>query len=152
MQLVLWMGLDIVLLIAMLIVVPFERIKELFVYGLVGGILLAIGIFLVFSSVLKYWTTVGSIQFYGIGLLPIIGWFFPTVIFGNYFPKNDSAISKVAYVLLFAVGSVVMQIGFVALGMWRNYNWNYLYTFLLAIAAHTFLALYIMRTEHYLSE
>lgn len=150
MELFLWIGLDLILIALLFFLVPFDRIKQLFVYGLIGGSGLAIVIFFVFSGYLQLWTTVGSINFWGIGILPVIAWFVTTVIYGNFFPKNDTFIYQAAYVLVFSVGAILAQYLFLQLNMWKNYQWNYFYTFLLALAAHSVLALYIMRTEQYL--
>lgn len=146
-----WTLVNVFLFVILLVLVPLERIKKLFVYGLIGGTGLAIVIFYV-ADALNLWNLVGTIKIFNISILPAVAWFFPVVIFANFFPKSDLVISKILYILMFATGSVVVQYGFAILGMWENINWNLFYTFLLATGTHTFLTLYLMYTEQYLHE
>lgn len=152
MQFYLWIGLNLLLFAILFVVVPFEKIKRLAVYGIVGGIGLAIFIFYFFSGYLKLWDTIGSAHISGVAILPVIAWFPPTIVFGHFYPKNDTFIYQATYVLVFALGAIVAQFLFIQLKMWINYNWNYFYTFLLALAAHSFLAIYIRRIEQRLSK
>lgn len=151
MMLFYWILVNVFLLVITLVLVPLERIKQLFVYGFIGGTVLAVIIFFV-ADILDLWETVGSIEVFNVPILPTIAWFFPVVVFANFFPKSDLLISKILYILLFAVGSVVVQYTFTVLGMWINIKWSLFYTFLLAIGTHTFLSLYLMSTEQYLHE
>lgn len=147
-----WIVLLGILIVAMFSLVPMERIRRLYVFGLVGGIGSAVGIFML-ASVFQLWTIIGGIELFDdFPILPSICWFFPTVIFGCYFPKSDSFIARAGLVLLFAAGSVVAQLVFEELGMWKSIHWNLFYTFLLAITTHTILSLYMMYTEQYLPE
>ncbi|MCK4257875.1 MAG: hypothetical protein KAX49_02795 [Halanaerobiales bacterium] len=150
-QLYYWMGLIIILGLGLIILVPIVRIRQLVLFGLLGGIGLAVVVFYI-AGALNLWRIVEGYDVMGIPLLPVIAWFFPVVIFGNFFPKNDSLLSKVIYILVFAVGSVITNYIFVFLGMWKSINWNYLYTFFLAFTSHSLLTLYIMYTEQYLKE
>ena len=147
MQLYLWIALNILLFTILFALVPLERIKRLLGYGLMGGIGLAIVIFYVFSGYYNLWDTIGSIQILGFGILPVIAWFPPTIIFGHFFPRNDKFIFQAAYVLVFVLGALFAQFLFLKLNMWENNNWNYFYTFLLSSAAHIFLAIYVKRIE-----
>lgn len=147
-----WIGLNIIAAAGMFALVPVKRIKQLFWFGLIGGIGLS-GVIFVANNLIHLWTTIGGIKLFGLyPLLPGIAWFFPEVIFANYFPKNHSLFTKVVYVLLFAAGSMAAQYVFDLLGMWRNIHWNLFYTFLLATATHTILSLYMEFTKQYLPE
>ena len=147
-----WIGLNVILVIALFVLVPIRRIKELFWFGIIGGIGLA-GVVFVFANLLRVWTTVGGVKIMNLfPILPGIAWFFPEVIFGNYFPKDHSFFTKALYVLVFAAGSVVAQYIFDFLDMWRNIHWNLFYTFLLATLTHTILALYMEFTSQYIPE
>lgn len=147
-----WLALLGILTIALFLLVPLDRIRQLFVFGLIGGVGLAVVVFTL-ASLLNVWTTIGGIKLFGyIPILPSIAWFFPTVMFGNFFPKSDSWVVRGGWILLFALGSVVLQYVFDVLGMWRSIHWNLFYTFLLAVTTHTLLTFYMMNTEQYLPE
>lgn len=153
MEMVFWIALNLALAIVMVLIVPLERIRQLFVYGLIGGTGIAVVVFAV-SHAFNAWEAVGGLNYLSgyFVLLPTIAWFFPVVIFGHFFPRTDSLVAIAAYVLLWAAGSVLAQWIFLLLGMWQNRHWSSFSTFLLAIVTHSVLAYYIMKTEQYIPE
>ena len=147
-----WIGFNILLLVVTFLLVPMERFKQLFVYGLIGGSGLAIPIFFI-ANYFELWETVGGIDLWmDVPLLPTTAWFFPVVIFGHFFPKSDSFLAKLGYIAFYALGAIVVQYTVARMGLWINKNWNLFYTFLLALTTHSILTLYIMYTEQYLPE
>lgn len=151
MQVYYWIGLNLILLGTMFVLIPFDRIQQLFLYGLFGGTGLSLIIFYL-AHILKLWTIIGGINIYHVPILPAIAWFFPTVGFGYFYPKDGDLLYKIGFIAFFAAFSVVFNYIFIQLGMWESIHWNYFYTFILASAAHAFLSFYLVRFDRYIEE
>ncbi len=85
-QIYYWIGFITLLFFAMVILVSIERIRQLFVFGLLGGTGLAVVIFYL-ARMFNLWRIIGGINVLGIPILPSIGWFFPVIIFEIIFLK-----------------------------------------------------------------
>ena len=149
MQVYYWIGLNLILLGTMFAFIPFNQIRQLFLYGLFGGTVLSLFIFYL-AHILKLWKIIGGINLFQFPILPAIAWFFPTVGFGHFYPKDADLLYRIGFISLFATFSVVFNYIFVKLGMWKSIQWNYFYTFLLASVAHIFLSFLIVHFDRYI--
>lgn len=145
---VLWLLLTILLFTALFILVPRRIIRQYLLFGLVLGFIQAIVIVWLFQFVLQCWELVGDPAILGIAtLFTPIAWIAPTIIYAAYFPQDRRWYYIAGYVLLFALGAVVVQLILEALGMWRDIRWNPVLTGLLATASHVIITIVMLKTR-----
>ncbi len=149
-QSLVWIAFFIVSLIAMLVLIPGDKIRRLLPFGIVGGAVLALIVQWVAVPVLDLWRFhyLSLFSFQGIPLGLVLAWFPATVIFGAYFESMHSLAAKLLYVLAFALIITIIEYGFVLAGYRSFINWNIVNSFLLAAAIHSVLAAYLARVYY----
>ncbi|KGK91901.1 hypothetical protein DP73_00800 [Desulfosporosinus sp. HMP52] len=123
--------------IFMFLLIHPKRLVKATTFGFSLGFVPAI--FLNWFTVKTYrlWRLPGDILLNGIPILACVSWLPPAAIFGNYFPYRKNLTWKTGYILLFSLGTTMVQSLQSAMGMWENKNWKTLYTLPLAILTHT---------------
>ena len=138
-----WIYLFGILSIIMLVVVPFEKIKELLWFSLFGGFFLAVIVQLLGVS-LNFWEfNTGFLIIYnfplGVGLM----WVPSVIIYGYFFNKFDNISFKFLIILIFSVFTTITTYASVRLGFREYINFNIYSDFLLAFILHLILGYYL---------
>ena len=149
-QSLVWFTFFVVSLVVMLVLVPSDKLRRLLAFGLIGGSALAYLVQWVAVNWLRLWgfnhLAFLSVQRIPLGL--VLAWFPSTVIFGHYFEYMHSFLTRLLYILGFALLGAVIEYGFVLAGYHYYLNWSVVNTFLLGAAIHTVLATYLSRVHY----
>lgn len=124
----------------MFIIVPPRKGPDLAPFGFWLGIVQAMAILWFGQTFFKVFLVKGDPTILGIPVSITLMWFPIAVIFAYFFPRMDTLLKKVVYIMVFAVGSSLGQFTLENLGLWESLRWNPLYTFLLAIVTHSILS------------
>ncbi|EEG76346.1 hypothetical protein [Dethiobacter alkaliphilus] len=144
----LWLLLTVFLFVALFFLVPVKKIRAYLPFGIFLGVGLAVIVIWTFQFFLQYWEVTGDPVILGFTtLFTPLAWIPPTIIFAAYFPKYKRWYNVIGYVLLFAVGSMVVQYLLEQVGMWQSFRWNVLWTGLLATGTHTVLTAVLVLTK-----
>jgi hypothetical protein len=145
-QSLIWILLFLFLTVVMLVLVPRQRIWELFAFGVVGGFLLALVI--QYLAVLRFnWWSFNFLQFAswrGIPLFVAAMWFPSVIIFAHFLKEMKSTTTIFLYILAFGAVTTATEYALVYLGYRQYGNWNVLMTFALAVGIHSLLAGYLL--------
>ncbi|AGB40722.1 hypothetical protein Halha_0749 [Halobacteroides halobius DSM 5150] len=143
-----WIYLFLILAVGMILVVPTEKIRDLLPFGLVGGFLVAIIIQYLAVNIFRLWE-------FNYALVPLAGfplgvglaWVPPEIVFGYFWPSLETKLTRVMYILFFAIVSTLLEYLFLLMGYRKYLNWNIYSTFLLAVVIHSALAYYLTSKE-----
>jgi hypothetical protein len=140
-----WLLLTALLYIGMLILVPGRLIRTYLLTGLIFGWFQAVLVIWIFQFMLQTWRLVGDPVLLGVTtLFTPLAWVAPTIIFAAYFPRDRSWLKISGYILLFALGAVVIQIFLEQIGLWQSIRWGLPQTALLATVAHVNITIYLL--------
>lgn len=129
---------------AMFLVVPWRRIKELFLVGLNGGIVVGIVLIYLMQNILGFWVYPGPsdlVLLAGLPVFLIISWFPFIIVFAHLLAQYNSPILRGLIVLAFPAGAVLTHILMINDGALFYSNWSLFGTFLLSLAIHLGIAL-----------
>ncbi|WP_258360904.1 hypothetical protein [Moorella sulfitireducens (nom. illeg.)] len=135
-------------LILMLLVVPWERVKELALIGLVGGLVLAFLVIYLMQNYLGFWAF-RRVDLIGIGGIPLFlaaSWFPLVITFSHLLAQYRSLLPVVLVLLAFPLGATLIHLLLRANGMLFYYNWNLPLTFILSLGIHLVIMLYLYAT------
>lgn len=120
-----------------------HRIKELAGVALWGGIILTIFVQILGVHFLNWWEfRYDYFTVIGIPFSLVAAWTAEVILFANYMPERPSW--QALYILSFAFATMLTNVYFVIAGLQILTRWNLFYTFLLALAIHSFIAYVIM--------
>jgi len=132
-------------IIALLLLVPFPRIKAFFSVGLVGGALLAFILVHLMQNTWHFWIfqnvdllVVGGIPFFlSMSWLPLI------ILYSHLLSQYHNLPLTILLVFVFPMGAVFTQAYLLNNQLLVYQSWNLLFTFLLSLAIHLVIALYL---------
>ncbi|MFW5976337.1 MAG: hypothetical protein ACOCQS_00170 [Bacillota bacterium] len=138
-----WLYLTAVISILTLFLVPFDKIKELFGFSLIGGFLLAVVVQLAGIS-LGWWSfNSGFLIFYNFPLGVAFMWLPAVITFAYFFNKTGTLTGKIMIIFIWSFITSLITYASVEFG-YRNYiDWNIYYDFILAIFLHSVLGYYL---------
>jgi hypothetical protein len=140
-----WFYFFLVLFLGMVFIVPKVKIKELLPFGIVGGFILAFIIQYLAVNVFDFWEfTSGAVVWNNIPMGVLISWVPPTILFGYLYYQMKF---KLGLIVGFALGTTLVEYGFIVAGYREYLNWNPYLTFLLALGTHLGLAAYLKYKE-----
>lgn len=129
----------------MFLVTPWERIKELFWFGLVGGLGLALVLIYLLQNVLGFWlfqrTDLLAVQ--GVPLLLAAGWIPVVIAYGHLLAQYRSWTQVVLIVLTFPAVATLIHVVMLANNMLFYANWTLPMTFGFSLAIHLALLAYL---------
>jgi len=142
-----WLFFTLLTFVALFIVIPYQRIQQLFSFGFWLGFFLASVVNWLGIAMLG-WLMPGDILLFGIPFFSSL-YFIPLAIgFAHYYPLKKDWMVKVDYVLLFAAITTFLQSLLAIFGMWQGTSgWNVAYTFILAALIHTVMTVYYLSVE-----
>lgn len=145
-----WVGLVALFTLAMFLMVPVRNISRLLLFGLVGGLGVALVVMTIMDPVLQLsrYNFASIPGFLGIPVLAAVAWIPVEIIFANYLPKMRTKTNVYLYVGAFALGATILDYVTVLLGMRGFIRWNLLSTFALAAVIHACLAYYLTVTGY----
>ncbi len=130
--------------VAVLALVPRERIAWLLPLGVVGA-LFAVAAQLLGVIVFELWSfSAPPLPMAGIPLLLVLAWMGEAILFGHFLPPLSWTLA--GYILAFATGITLIETAFVRLEMMDHLRWNSSLTFLVALVGHIVLAAYHLLT------
>ncbi len=132
----------------MFLVVPFQRIRELFWIGLIGGF--GIGLLLIYmmQNVLGFWVfrNIDVISVAGVPLFIALSWFPFIIAFSHLLAQYHNVLLISLLLLAFPMGTVLIHALFLNNLALVYMNWNLYLTFFLSLVIHLLLALYLFTT------
>lgn len=145
-----WITLLAAVYLGMFLLVPLNKIRDYFSFGLYFGVFLGLLILFAGTTVLKLWKIENTIiNVAGFELTIALDWFPPVIIFCYYIRRfSHNWLSLTVYILTFALAATIAKEGLSYLGYWVDIRWNGVLTFLLAIAAHLILVTYLLLRGH----
>lgn len=145
-----WVGLVALFTLAMFLLVPVHNINRLLLFGLIGGLGVALVVMSLMDPILHLtrYNFASIPGFLGIPVLAAVAWIPVEIIFANYLPKMRTKTNVYLYVAGFAVGATVLDYASLLLGIREFIRWNLVYTFILAIVIHAVLAYYLRVTGY----
>ncbi|SDG31886.1 hypothetical protein [Desulfosporosinus hippei] len=126
--------------VLMFLLIHPKRIKKAVAFGLSLGLVPAIFLNWITVKTYRLWRLPGDILLNGVPILACVSWIPPAAIFANYFPYRKNLTWKTSYILLFSLGTTIVQLVQQTIGMWENKKWKTPYTLPLAILTHTSMA------------
>lgn len=135
-------------LVLMFLVVPWERIKELSLIGIVGGLGIAIVLIYIMQNALGLWTffRVDLVNISGIPLFLAASWFPLIVLFSHFLNQYKNMPLLASTLLAFPLGATLLHLFLIANGMLVYTNWNLALTFILSLGIHLAITLYLYAT------
>lgn len=129
--------------LVMYMLIPLKAGPRVYPFGFYLGFMQAVILNFFAYKNYKLWKMPGSILIFGIPLLTCLAWIPTSIIFAYYYPYGKKLFWKTSYILLFAVGTTIVQYIHGLIGMWESKRWKPIYTFPLAIATHTIMAVFL---------
>lgn len=128
-----------------LLTVPWREIKKWMPFGLISGLGAAIILLLVMQNWLGLWVF-RKIDFFYLGRIPIIlsaAWVPAEIFFAHFFIRYQNPFLRL--LIIFFLPALAVAVHFIQI--WNRmlvyYHWNYAGTFLVSLAIHFGLALYL---------
>lgn len=141
-------------MVAMFLVVPWQRIKELFWVGMVGGVVVGIVLVHLWQNVFGFWVYPGPSDLVHIMNLPvflILSWFSFIIVFAHLLAQYHSYFLIGLINFTFAAGAAVMHFLLLNEGMLIYNNWSLFATFILSLMIHLGITLFLYVTGHMLN-
>lgn len=136
-----WIIFTIAMYILMFMLIPPKRGPKIAPFGFYLGFFQAVLLNWVAVRIYKLWKYPGDILLKGIPIFTCLSWIPLANIFSYFFPYGKSLSWKTGYILLYAIGTTIIQYIHGLIGMWENKHWKTIYTFPLAIFTHTLMTL-----------
>lgn len=135
--------------VLMILIVPKERIKELFKFGVVGGLVVALVLVYSMQNVLGFWTfnNVDIINIIGIPILLSAAWIPFVITFAHLLNKYHDITSISIIMFAFPLSAVVVHYILINVGLLQYSHWNLFYTFLVSLGIHIGLAGYLYMSD-----
>ncbi|MCK8825129.1 hypothetical protein [Fuchsiella alkaliacetigena] len=133
--------------ILMLLVVEWEAIKELLLFGIFGGFGIGLALNYIMQNVFGFWIFQNAdlINFFGIPILLSAAWT-PVIIIFAYLIINSDASMNIGTLLAFPLAAALVQYLLTLNQMLTLNNWNLVFSYLLSLTIHAGLigALYLI--------
>lgn len=136
-------------LFAMYILVPRERINDIYRFGLVGGLLVALALIYIMQNILGFWVFFNQVDFFSIAGLPIfmsIAWVPMVIVYSHLMSQAKNLLQAAIIICAFPAGATLFKWLLLVNGMLAYFNWNLTMTFFLSMAIHIALAAYLFTT------
>ena len=131
--------------ILMLLTVPWREVKRWSLFGTLSGLGVAIILLLVMQNWLGLWVF-RKVDFFYLGRIPIIlsaAWAPAEIFFAHFFIRYQNSFLRL--LMIFFLPALAVAVHFVQI--WNRmlvyHHWNYAGTFLVSLAIHVGLALYL---------
>lgn len=144
-----WFYLFLGLTIILFLLVPKDEIIKLLPFGLITGFGLAFILQYFAVNIFRWWKF--NYAFLEILHTPLgvsFSWIPAVMIFAYFWPLADSKVGHLIYVIIFSLGTTIVEYSFVLLGYREYINWNLYLTFFLAFGVHLLLAFYLFSQEN----
>ncbi len=131
--------------VLMLLTVPWQEIKRWLLFGFISGLGIAIILLLVMQNWLGLWIF-RKIDFLYLGRIPIIlsaAWAPAEIFFAHFFIRYQNLFLRLLMILFFPALAVAVHFIQIWNRMLVYYHWNYAGTFLVSLAIHFGLAVYL---------
>lgn len=136
-------------MLIMFLVVPAQKIKELLLIGLAGGIGVGIVLVYVMQNIYGFWVYSLSSDLIHIAALPfflIAGWFPVIILFAYLLGRCTNRAISLLIILVFPAGATVLHFFMLKGGMLFYHNWSLGVTFLQSLGIHLLIALFLYAT------
>ena len=138
-----WLIFTLALYVILFIIIPPKRGPKLSPFGFWLGFVQAVIVTGIGVRNHKLWKLPGDILFGGIPILTSLSWIPTTLVFANFYPATKKWIWKALYVMVFGMGTTVIQYFQRLMGMWENIKWKDIYTFPLALFTHWLMTIFM---------
>lgn len=140
-----WAIVFVVSTILMVVVVPRRQVADFLLFGLVGGLGVALVMLYFFVPLLGYWRFAPAdiLTFQGIPLLLAMAWIPIEIIYGWALTRGEGLAPFLA-VIGFPLAATLGHYGLILNGNLAYAHWSLSKTFLLALFIHAGLAAYIL--------
>lgn len=135
-------------LFSMYILVPRDRINDIYRFGLVGGLVVALALIYIMQNILGVWVFYRA-DFFSIAGIPIfmsIAWVPMVIVFSHLMSQAKNLLQAALIIIAFPSGATILKWLLLINGMLAYFNWNLTMTFFLSLAIHIALAGYLFAT------
>jgi hypothetical protein len=136
-------------LILMFLVVPWERVKELFWVGMIGGLLVALILVYLMQNTFGFWIfhQVDLVYIFRLPFFLSAAWIPVVILFSHFLIQSKSKLSAAITVLAFPTGSILFLYLLMINQMLTFHNWNLFFTFLVSLLIHLGIVSYLYASE-----
>lgn len=130
----------------MVLVVPFQRIKDLFIVGLIGGFGGGLVLIHVMQNIFGFWEFLRGSDLLFLLNIPIfisLAWLPIVITFCHLLNQYNNISLIVTIIIAFPLAATSVKYLMLENGMLNYDNWGLLYTFLLSLAIHIGLTAYM---------
>jgi hypothetical protein len=136
-------------LILMFLVVPWERVKELFWVGVVCGLVVAVILVFLMQNIFGFWSfhQADLVYLFKVPLFISAGWLPVVIAFSHLLIRSDSFIPATVTILAFPAVATLVHALLIANHMLTYHHWSLFFTFLVALIIHIGIAGYLYASE-----
>lgn len=134
--------------IMMYLTVPREKIKKLLPLGLIGGAGVAFVLVFFMQNLYGFWIfmRVDLVYLGGIPLFLSLVWIPLIIIFSYLMLKSSHILSQAVIIVLFPLGATLFHYYIITMGALLYRNWTLPLTFLVSLAIHGGISIYLYLT------
>jgi hypothetical protein len=138
-------------LIFMLLIVPWERVKELFWVGIVCGAIVAFILVYLMQNIFGFWIfhQVDLLYIFGVPFLLSTGWIPVVIIFSHLLAQYESWFLAVVATLAFPIVATIVHAFLIINTMLSYHHWDLLFTFLISLVIHLGILGYLYITRKF---
>lgn len=132
----------------MFLLVPMQRIRDLFNVGLVGGLAVALLLIFLMQNVLGFWNfrTIDLVNPGGVPFFIALSWLPFIIAFSHLLAQYHNTLLITLLLLAFPLGTVLVHLIFLYSRSLAYSDWNLFLTFFVSLAIHLALTLYLYLT------
>jgi hypothetical protein len=133
------------------LIVPWERIRELFWVGIVGGLLVAFILVYLMQNIFGFWIfhQVDLLYLLGVPFFLSAAWIPVVIIFSHLLAQYESWFLTVMAIMAFPIAATIIHTFLIANQMLTYHNWNLMLTFLISLAIHLGILGYLYKTGRF---
>lgn len=135
-------------LCVMFLAAPWERIKGLFFFGLIGGVSMALVLNYIMQNTLNLWIyqRADVLNILGLPFFLLASWTPLVITYGHMLSQYKNFALVGLLMITFSLGSVLVHVLLIGNRMLVYNDWSLALTFILTLAIHGLLAIYLYLT------
>ncbi|MBM7557906.1 CBO0543 family protein [Halanaerobacter jeridensis] len=144
-----WIYLFAGLTILLFLIVPRKQVMKLLPFGFIAGFGLAFILQYFAVNIFRWWKfNYALVDVLNAPVGVSLSWVPAVMIFAYFWQEADSKLKQLIYIIIFSLGTTIVEYSFVILDYRQYINWNVYLTFILAFIIHSILAAYLyLNTE-----
>ena len=134
-------------IVLLFLTVPWQRIKEFALLGLIAGVLLAVILVHIMQNLLGVWIFHrADFTVFGIPVFLSLAWTPLEIFFAHFLSNYRNILLIIGIILALPLGATFLHFLMLENKMLTYHHWNLMWTFLFSLAIHLGIAYYIYAT------